>query len=490
MLKSLPKELLRVGFRLPGALRDKSGRILLKAGTVITDAHITQLRPFLRAGVFDGGDWPDSMGNNDGLPVEPDLEEPEPAVGQAQAETEAKSISVDSLRTGMRLFEDIYDDQGVLLLASGVEITPRFLRALHTRRLRTVTVRIQQDRGPNEGLRSALERGLEEAAHFSSARHDEPGNDDRSASERDWAKDAQRCLRMHADASHAVADVCEALKHDRCVSSATVRNTVSEFIDMLAIDADLLPLIVSLQEPQNEYLFDHCVNVALVSMTMAAHLGMSREQITEVSLGALLADIGMLDVPDKIRLAPRALTSSERLEIERHPMYTQERLARIDGLSTNISLVGYQAHERMNGRGYPRRRSGMFLHQYSKLVAVADVYTAMTRPRPHRPPIIPYKAVRTILYDASCGKLDPACVRAFLDCMSLHPIGSRVELSDGRIVTVVRANAGAHTRPVVLPDGDDAANGGIIDLASRADLDIVRTVSPVESTATPPVSGA
>ena len=134
----------------------------------------------------------------------------------------------------------------------------------------------------------------------------------------------------------------------------------------------VLPLVLSMQRTQDdEYLFDHCVNVALIGIATATQLGMRHDQVMEVGLGALLQDIGMLCVPKDIRLAARPLSKDEWLEIQRQPYHTLDALEKIRGFPAAVGYVGYQIHEQPDASGYPRQRTGMYVHPYAKIVAVA-----------------------------------------------------------------------------------------------------------------------
>jgi HD-GYP domain-containing protein (c-di-GMP phosphodiesterase class II) len=150
-------------------------------------------------------------------------------------------------------------------------------------------------------------------------------------------------------------------------------------------------------------------------------------------------------------------------------------LAEVRDLPQTIRYIAYQVHERFNGSGYPRGRSGPQLHEYAKLVSVADVYAAMTANRPYRKAMPPYEAAKTILYEGAEDKFDRTLVRALLDTVSLFPIGSQVYLSDGSAARVLRANPGLHTRPVVETIGSDGSpTGQVVDLAEDAALHVVR----------------
>lgn len=381
--------------------------------------------------------------------------------------------SVDSLRVGMRLSQNIHDRRGLLLLAAGSTVTPELLDMLRSRRIRWVRVE-----------ESATPPSIEAATPPSPAGTDRappstPGVTGRPRLPRhEFKQQLLRGLERHTAARGRVADTFGTLRAGRAVPESDLRRLVGELADMVALDLDLIPAILSLQSTPDEYLFHHSLNVAALSVTLGAQLGLPRESIMELGVGALLHDVGMLRVPEAIRLAPRPLTHAERAEVRRHPTYTADYIEKIPGLPPASTLIGFQIHERIDQSGYPARRSATTMHPHAKIAAVADAYAAMTCPRPHRPPLVPYVAVKTILHECASKKFAPDSVRALLDCMSLFPIGSDVELDDGRRARVVRANPGLHTLPVVEELDRNEPTGRLLDLSQESGLTVVRAASP------------
>ena len=408
-----------------------------------------------------------------------------------RGDVDRRLISVSRLRTelfhalqaGMTLDEDVYDESGVLLLAAGSKVTARFLQLLRERGINRVRLGLAHPHPPvttasenadypwGEGLRTPQsdELDLRMAGELQRPVVLRPVRGWRRPrlSIDELKSEAVRGVKSHEATGAAVASLCESLRTGRKAPMAEVRQSVDQFIDMAAVDYDLLPFIVALQHSTDEYLFDHCVNVALISMAMAYQLGLDRQAIVDIGLSGLLHDIGMLRVPESLRLAPRPLAESEWREIHRHPLYTLDMLASLRGIPLAVRFVGYQAHERIDGQGYPRGRAERQLHRYAEIVGIADVYAAMTRPRPYREAILPYLATRQILTDGHGSKYNRLLVRGFLDTVSLFPIGSRVTLSNGCAARTLRANPGRHTRPVVEElTADGCPTGHIIDLSN------------------------
>jgi HD-GYP domain-containing protein (c-di-GMP phosphodiesterase class II) len=141
------------------------------------------------------------------------------------------------------------------------------------------------------------------------------------------------------------------------------------------------------------------------------------------------------------------------MQIRRHPVYNLDMLQRLvgrrSGLASSIPIVAYQSHERDNGSGYPKGRNGRVIHDFAKILAVCDTYQALTSRRPWRAAMLPYLAMEQIVLMGARREVDPDVVRAILRYVSLFPIGSWVELSDGSVGRVVAANEGNFSRPAV-----------------------------------------
>ncbi len=547
MPNPLPIERFRKGMRLPMALHDRHGEQLFPAGYLLTGVDMDKLKAV--GEVYPGSGKPadrkaaagtarsvnggrsrsvatksppvrkkpsrsaqdstrvlqgDSLGQSvdtgeNNLPaptvINPfkDNDEPESYLSVRQFKNDLYA----SILSGLCLPKDILDQDGVLLLAAGTRITPRFLQLLRDRGIKRITLREPEPDAPApaESEEVSDEPQLPEEIHTEQSRK----LDERLGEElqrpiiikpvQSWRRptlaldglkaNASIGLERHAAASAGIADICEQLRAERRpgerVSQTEVRLAIGRFVKMAAFDFDLLPLILSMSDVRDEYLFDHSVNVTLLSIAMAYQMGLDHDQIMEIGVGALLQDVGMIKVPLAIRLAPRKLTPQERTLVERHPIDTIELLEEISGVPRAAKIIAYQVHERMDGTGYPRRRTGPQIHQFARIVAAADAYTAMTRPRPHRPAMLPYEAAKHVLFAGSQAKLDNRIVRAFLDTVSLFPVGSFVELSNGVNARVVRAIPGSHTRPVVeILDRAGQPTGEIIELAKEEDLKVIR----------------
>jgi HD-GYP domain-containing protein (c-di-GMP phosphodiesterase class II) len=232
-------------------------------------------------------------------------------------------------------------------------------------------------------------------------------------------------------------------------SNAIVRSIVGSFMDTFMKDRNLLLNLASAPHAGGDYLYNHSLKMCLLSLSLASAAGYSRSQSIEIAQGALLADVGMTLVPERIRLKRGKLTEGELFEMRKHPMLGLSLLENIHGLSEAVLIIPYQHHERISGVGYPDKRAGTMVSRFSRIVSIADVFTALINQRSYRESVVPYQAMVSLLSMGGEGQLDGEHIKQFLKTMSIFPLGSLVRLSSGRIAKVVGPNASEFTKPLV-----------------------------------------
>ncbi len=231
-------------------------------------------------------------------------------------------------------------------------------------------------------------------------------------------------------------------------SSAQMAGASQESLDLIADDIDLV-VALGLNPADELYSSQHSLQTAMLAMAVGTTLGLKRDELVELGIGCLVHDAGMRFVPQELIQANRKLTDIEFLEITKHPIITFELLQNTPDVPTGSRMVAYQMHERLNGTGYPRQRHGTQIHPLARIAMVADTFVAMVSPRPHRLGMLPYKVMQYMLLAVKHGLFDANVVRGLLQTTSLFPIGSYVELNDGRTARVVRAHRELFNKPVV-----------------------------------------
>ena len=279
--------------------------------------------------------------------------------------------------------------------------------------------------------------------------------------------------------SAQVADFFQQLPAGHSVDLADLEMVAQQGLMRAAEDPDLF-VTLGMSVPSGAYPGRHSVHVAMVAMSIGATMGYDTLALMELAMGCLIHDLGMLRI-DRINYHEgRVLGSSDFREIAKHPMYTLELLKHhLDRLPYGTRMVAYQMHERSNGSGYPRGRLAHQIHDLAKIAAVADVFVALTSERPHRPGMMPYYALERILRGVKDGLYDGAVVRALLKTVSLFPVGSFVELTDGRTGKVVRSNGEHYARPVVLAwdNAEAAGTPTAVDLSNEDGISVQAAIS-------------
>ena len=169
-------------------------------------------------------------------------------------------------------------------------------------------------------------------------------------------------------------------------------------------------------ESRDPYTRGHSHRVSAVAEVVARRLGWERSKLAALRLGALLHDIGKLNLDDSVLRKPGPLDEREFSEIKRHPLAGARLIRRVEALRPALPYVLFH-HERWDGRGYPSGRSREQIPSGARIVAVADAFDAMISVRPYRPPL----SVRDALNELERGagtQFDPGVVRAFVGALS------------------------------------------------------------------------
>lgn len=179
------------------------------------------------------------------------------------------------------------------------------------------------------------------------------------------------------------------LAGDQGADAADLERIVRLFVALFVTDRNILLNVSGFRSSAHDVIFQHSLNVCLLAINVAAAYGYSEKQVLEIGMGALVHDMGMLLVPEAIRLKKGRLSEDEWYEIRKHPIVALHLLQKLKNLPERIPYIAYQVHERENATGYPRRHGSPNIHRFAKMVEVADIYEALTSPRPHRPAYLP-----------------------------------------------------------------------------------------------------
>ncbi len=181
----------------------------------------------------------------------------------------------------------------------------------------------------------------------------------------------------------------------------TIRTASDEDLDRIsAAFADVI-------DAKSPYTFNHSTGVADYAVAIGRVMGVPVHEITKLRRAGLLHDIGKLGVSNSILDKPAKLTDDEFAAVRLHPQFTEEILSRVSAFS-QIAFAAGAHHERIDGGGYHRGLPGSRLPVAARILAVADVYEAMSADRPYRAGM-PVEKILGIMRDdvgtAFCGEV-------------------------------------------------------------------------------------
>ena len=230
------------------------------------------------------------------------------------------------------------------------------------------------------------------------------------------------------------------------------RNTITELFDMIYQMRSI-----------DDSIYSHCVNVALISRMIGRWLHLDSQELNTLTCCGLLHDIGKITIPEKILNKPGKLSDAEFAIIKAHAKNGYD-LLRNQNIDDRIKLTALMHHERYDGTGYPNQLSSEFLSDFAMIVAIADVYDAMTAARSYREPLCPFQVIANFEKDG-LQKYHTKFLLVFLDHIATTYQNNRVLLNDGRACKIVMLNQNNLSRPMV--QFDDCT---CVDLSTQKDL--------------------
>lgn len=326
-------------------------------------------------------------------------------------------INTRSLSAGEILARSIYNEKGVALIQQGMSLTEVMIRRLIS--LGITYVYIEGELTEDIQVESVLSEQL----------------------------------RMRA--TETIKDTFSKLGKDGFLETSYVSNTSSESIAKvveqimgeISHQSESVSLLADILIT-DDYTFQHSLNVAIYSLTIGNKLNFTAKQLSELGTGAILHDIGKVFIDREILQKPSRLTDEEYEIIKTHTQLGFNYLRKQNDLSTVIAHCAFQHHERLDGSGYPRGLAESDIHPFAKVIAIADVFDAMTSNRSYRDALLPHEALE-VLYAGAVKKFDKKMVEAFRKSITIYPNGLSVQLSDGKVGVVVRQNKHLNERPVV-----------------------------------------
>lgn len=299
----------------------------------------------------------------------------------------------------------------------------------------------------------------------------------------------ERSRRTFARTMHVAREVMTSARLGRSRGLKRVKRAVQDIVDAVITDSASMMGMTNLRE-FDDYTFVHSVNVCILSVALGRRLGLTKAQLLDLGLAALMHDVGKASLPLEVLNKRGQFTDDERRVMQSHPWHGVLALFDLPvgvGRPWRAVSAAFEHHMRIDLSGYPHSPRTERMSLFSKIIAVADGFDAATTARVYQEtPYTPAEVLRGMRDNPRLG-LDLVVVKAFINLTGIYPAGTVVVLDTFELAIVMHANDDppAVARPIVRLLSDGGGNrlpdGPLCDLTEQNDLGVyLRTIIRTE----------
>ncbi|MBE7415201.1 MAG: HD-GYP domain-containing protein [Deltaproteobacteria bacterium] len=381
-----------------------------------------------------------------------------------------RKIQMDELKKGMKLCALEKDDTG----------RPSFF-------MNSLLVRSDADieafRGRGYGVAYVIQDDCDAGAAGGPAPDAAPAVMDADSALRktvEFEEEIYKAVSLKDEAVGHVMEFMTDIRAGRSVDAEAFGLTVVGMIDSIFRNPEALTCLAWLRD-NDDCTFQHSLNTCILSIAVGRGLGFSREKLLDLGMAAVLHDVGKLLLPEGLLKKPGRFTEAEFAEMQRHSRLGADLLTRTEGIKQSAVVAALQHHERVDGKGYPEGLSGTRIHEFGRIVCIADSYNAMTSGRPYRKSFGPHEALQLMTFEKN-SVYDAGLLQSLIRCIGIYPVGSAVELNSGEVAIVRSINRNNLLKPDVLvvlnKNGQSLAPPVEAALSERKDLCIKGSANP------------
>ncbi len=341
-------------------------------------------------------------------------------------------IAIEHVKTGMILGRKVIGNRGQLLLNYGAKIENFYIEKI--KQLGYIGIYIEDD----------LSEGIEI--------NEVIGEDLRNKS-----IDSIKAFCHKAEIGHGF------LQKD----IANIAFLVNEMLDKILSEKNIMVNMMDLKI-FDDYTFSHSVNVGVLSMSLGAFMNLKRESLYQLGLASVMHDLGKVFIPKDILNKASKLNDFEYVIMKTHSEKGHEHLQNSFKFPLEITTAVLDHHERYDGTGYPNQKKGNEISKLGEIIAVTDVFDALTSDRPYRKAMVPSDATEYIM--AGCNtQFSEQSVKAFLNKIAPYPLGTLVKLSNGLIGIVMENYSDCCLRPKIriVQNGNERVTPYVMDLKNN-----------------------
>ena len=383
-----------------------------------------------------------------------------------------KRIAIDHIEPGMLLAEDVFGPDGTVYLSEGTVLKERHRALLENLGIYSIEIKevhpvsFTIGKEPEPKLAPAVSKlppaGIGAANTVSGT------SSKRSVA---WQPNTGQILkrnRVYKQTLESFKSIYHDVSFGKPVKFEAVKATLTPLLEEITTENNILANLRMI-EIADDYTYRHAIQVALLATMIGKWMSLPESSLADLAVAGLLHDLGKCQVPLSILNKPSRLSTDEFEIMKTHVLLSYAILQESGQENQDILRGVLEHHERMDGSGYPNRIQGNAIHLYARIIAVADVFDAMTSNRCYQQGVSPFTVAEEMLRISS-HHLDVEIVSLFLQNISRFFVGNRVELSNGEYGSVVMLNPSSLARPLIRLEED------FIDLAKRFDIYISRVL--------------
>lgn len=359
------------------------------------------------------------------------------------ADNTSKRMFVNDLVPGLEIGKAVITEDGTVALSEGTILTTSLIERL--RQWGILTVHVCRESGT--------------PLTFEADTYDETPD---AITKRNFAED-------YEDTVRSLHKSFETMRYLKEVPVDTMKVLAEETVCAL-IEVPGALNHMHMMQGYDDYTYRHSVNVAIITGLLGRWAGYTGTELRALILAGLMHDIGKAQIPLELLNRPGKLLTSEMELMKKHTTRGYNLIKEHKDVPAGAVYGILQHHERMDASGYPLGVPGTKIHPYAKIVAIADIYDAMTSERAYQKSSSPFEVVQTLVQQMF-NKLDPEICTIFLNNVRDYFVGNVVALSDGRIGEVMYIAQFVGAKPIVRTQ-----EGEFIDLEKRKDIKIASVV--------------
>lgn len=261
-------------------------------------------------------------------------------------------------------------------------------------------------------------------------------------------RDLSDAQEHHKQASALIKDVLDNLNDGGKLDANSAEQAVQPIVESVMTNESAMGWLVRMRQ-KDDYLYRHSLSSSVWAIGMARHLGMPRDAVETVGLGAMLLDVGKTKLPRELLVKPDRLTDEEMVIARQHVEHGMKILDETPGLNNQVKIMLQTHHERHDGSGYPQGLAGQDIPVMGRIAGLVDYYDAVTSKRPYAEAMSSYDCLREMNKMADVA-FQKEMVEQFIQSVGFFPPGTLVQLSDQSIAIVVAQNRRFRLKPEVM----------------------------------------